>query len=193
MLRPAEIEDASLAKAMMQEAMFGDPPVFDAALGAQNRPISKDGLVVFQQGRNGREAALISLRESGDIYIQVPAENQGRQFGFSAIIEEDITAKLAASMNYAAWLLGRIDPTEKVSHVAVAARLSGGSFYGWRTRAEQAASPNSGSVSMSGNDAQRHAPVMLTPGHRVRQALTMNAPHLVEDLVALLRRQWKDS
>jgi len=62
---------------------------------------------------------------------------------------------------------------------------------GWRTRAEHAASPNSGSFSVMGDD-EREQPVTLSPPHRARAVLVMERERLVEDLVVLLRRRWKD-
>jgi len=74
--------------------------------------------------------------------------------------------------------------------VAVVARIIG-SAWGWRTRAEQAASPTSGSANWFSDEGERNAPVMLTPPHRSRTSFKMNANRIVEDLVVLLRRRWK--
>jgi hypothetical protein len=110
--------------------------------------------------------------------------------GFPTIIQEDIAAQLAGSLSFVTWLLSHIDPTERLTHVALATRVIGGSMYGWRTEREHAASPNSGSIMMFGQEAGRDAPVMLSPDYMVRQALTMNAARIVEDLIVLLRRKW---
>jgi hypothetical protein len=188
-LRPAEIEAPALTNALQQHALFGSTPLFDRTIGTHSA-LQAGALVIHQDGRQGR-ASSIALWEGGDVLIQLPAGNQSREITLPVVIEEDIAAQLDGAIGYAAWVLAHIDSTEKLTHVALAARLTGGGVFGWRTRREHAASPNSGGFSMFGHEEDRNAPVLLTPAHQVRQALTMAAPRLVEDLVVLLRRQWK--
>lgn len=192
-LRPAEIEAQTLADDLQQRALFGSPPLFDRTLGT-HAGLDRGALVIHQEMRHGK-GAMVALWESGDVLVQLPAtgNRQRGELSLPVVIEEDIAEALQASIAYAAWLLDRIDPTEKLTHVALAARLAGGGYSGWRTRAEHAASPKSGSFSMFGRDELRDAPVMLTPSHRARQALAMDAATLVEDLVVLLRRQWNQA
>lgn len=190
-LRPAEIEARTLSDALEQRALFGPPPLFDRTIGTQRR-LGRGALVIEQEGKYG-DGAKIVLWPTADILIQLPAERASRGMGFSVIIEEDIAASLAGALDYASWLLTHIDPTERISHVALASRVIGGSAFGWRTQAEHTASPNSGSVMRFGQEEERDAPVRLSPPHMVRPALTMNRARIVEDLLVLLRRQWNES
>src|SRR3546814_9234544 len=94
--------------------------------------------------------------------------------GFPVVVEEVFASLLAAAVGYAALLLNHIDPTERITHVALAAALIGEGAMGWRTRSEHAASPTSGSFDAFGREREREAPVMLSPPHRVRAALSMD-------------------
>jgi Domain of unknown function (DUF4062) len=189
-LRPSEIEAPALTDALQQRALFGAPPLFDRSMGTKSG-LDHGALVIHQERHHGK-GALVALWESGDVLIQLPAFGTRSRGDISlpVVIEEDIAQALDACVAYAAWLLDHIDPTEKLTHVALAVRLAGGGYFGWRTRSEHAASPKSGSFSMFGREELRDAPVMLTPAHRARQALAMDTATLVEDLVVLLRRQW---
>jgi len=187
-LRPAEMEAQTMTDALQQRALFGPPPLFNRTLGT-NRRLDSGALVIEQEDRHG-EGAKIALWPTGDILIQLPADRPSRGIGFPTLVQEDIAAQLAGSLSYITWLLSHVDPTERLTHVALATRVIGGSMYGWRTEREHAASPNSGSMMMFGQEAERDAPVMLAPAHMVRQALTMNAARIVEDLIVLLRRKW---
>lgn len=187
-LRPAEMEAQTLTDALQQRALFGQPPLFNRTLGTEGR-FESGALVIEQMGRYD-EGARIALWPNGDILFQLPADRPSRGAGFPTIIQEDIAAQLAGSLGYAAWLLSHVDPTERLTHVALATRVIGGGAYAWRTEREHAASPNSGSMMMFGQEAERDAPVMLSPEYMVRQTLTMNAARIVEDLIVLLRRQW---
>jgi hypothetical protein len=188
-LRPAEIEAPALAEGLQKQALFGPSPLFDRGLGTRSR-LDKGALVIYQDGQYGQTRE-IRLSETGDVLIQLPVDKPSSGMGFPVVIEEDIAAMLEASIGLTAWLLDQIDSTERLTHVALAARLVGSSAYGWRTRAEHAASPKSGSIMMFGREAERDAAVMLAQPYMVRQALTMNASRLVEDFIVLLRRQWK--
>jgi len=187
-LRPAEMEAQPLTDALEQRALFGPPPLFNRTLGTSRR-FDNGALVIEQEGRYG-EGARIALWPTGDILVQLPIDRASRGMGFPTIIQEDIAALLAGSLSFVAWLLSHIDSTERLTHVALATRVIGGSMYGWRTEREHAASPNSGSIMMFGQEAERDAAVMLSPDYMVRQALTMNAARIVEDLIVLLRRKW---
>ena len=94
------------------------------------------------------------------------------------------TRQLGSALAYAEWVLERIDPTQRLTHVAVAASISGAGYFAWRTQGEHDASPNS--ISMGMSSGQEKEPV--TAG-RPRAALRLDRTCLVEDLVVLLRRQ----
>jgi hypothetical protein len=182
-LRPAEIEAESLADAIQQRAMFGSPRIF-AKDEAAETSIEGDALVIAQAG-----GARIKLDERGGIELRLPLERGSRRdrgFGsLMGIIEESVVRELANAIGFAAWLLDHIDATQRATHVGIAAVLDAPDHLGWRTQAEQDASPNSGTMRMhSGPDK----PASLD---RPRAALKFDAARLAEDLMVPLRRQRK--
>ncbi len=54
--------------------------------------------------------------------------------------------ELANAIAFTAWLLDHADATQRITHVAMAAKIEASDHLGWRTQAEQDASPNSGTV-----------------------------------------------
>lgn len=189
LLRPAELEDRALARELHKEAVFGEHPVLDHRLGGDTG-IEDGAFVIAQRGHRGHEAT-VRLWESGDLLFELPASRSQDSSGFSVVLDEDIAEQLDAALAYAAWVLQRIDPTERVSHVALAVRLNGGSLFGWRTRAEHREKGNGGTIQMFGREEERDAPVQLNPPALRRGALAMSRSRLVEDLQVLLRRQWR--
>ncbi|MCC4618082.1 DUF4062 domain-containing protein [Xanthomonas campestris pv. asclepiadis] len=185
-LRPAEMEAQPLLDAMQQHALFGAPAVFDRSLGMK-AGLNGEALVLVQEAQRS-DGASIRLWPNGDVLISLPVPPPERGMGLSVVVEEDIAGKLEAAISYAAWLLAHIDPTERLSHVVPAVRLLGEHAGAWRTRAEHEASPNSMQVSY--REGEHQAPVLLSPAHRVRQSLSMDAQRIGEDLVVLLRRRW---
>jgi hypothetical protein len=183
-LRPADLEASELSKALRQQALFGTAPIFDAEHGARAQ-IMGDALVIEQQG-----GARIALDERGGIALRLPLErSRGDRGGFGALfalIEETVMAQLCAAIGYAAWALERVDPTQRLTHLSVAASIDASEHLGWRTQAEQDASPSSGTMRM-GSSAS------LTPVavDRARAALSFDASRLAEDLMVPLRRQRK--
>ena len=184
LLRPAELEAEMLADAIQQRAMFGSPRLFEREAGA-TRGIEGDALAIEQEG-----GSRIALDERGRIDLRLPLERRSRQSrGFGeltlAIIEESVVRELATAIAFSAWLLDHVDGTRRISHVAIAARIEASDYLGWRTQAEQDASPNSGSMRMG------QAPNRPATLARPRAALTFDAARLAEDLMVPLRRQWK--
>ncbi|MGW8275920.1 DUF4062 domain-containing protein [Xanthomonas axonopodis] len=185
-LRPAEMESQPLLEAMQQHALFGKPSIFDRGLGMQSR-LEGDALLLAQEGPR-REGASIRLWPNGDVLLSLPVPPPERDVGLSVVLEESVAEKLEAAIAYAAWLLGQIDPTERLTHVVPAVRLTGERAGAWRTRAEHDASPNS--MQVPWRQGEHQEPMLLSPPHQVRQALSMDAQRIVEDLVVLLRRRW---
>ncbi|MCC4612449.1 DUF4062 domain-containing protein [Xanthomonas campestris pv. esculenti] len=185
-LRPAEMEAQPLLDAMQQHALFGTPAVFDRSLGMK-AGLNGEALALVQEAQRS-DGASIRLWPNGDVLISLPVPPPERGMGLSVVVEEDIAGKLEAAISYAAWLLAHIDPTERLSHVVPAVRLLGEHAGAWRTRAEHEASPNSMQVPY--RQGEHQAPVLLSPAHQVRQALSMDAQRIGEDLVVLLRRRW---
>ncbi len=191
-LRPAELETPTLGEEMEQRALFGNTALFDRRVGTETR-LQSGSLICFQE-RSYNARAEIRLWGTGDVRFILPAREEEERggMGLPVVIEEAVASRLAAALGYTAWLLNHIDPTERITHVALAAALIGEGAMGWRTRSEHAASPTSGSFDAFGREREREAPVMLAPPHRVRAALSMDARRIVEDLVVLLRRRWKE-
>jgi len=185
-LRPAELESSRLAAEMQKQALFSDHPLFDLSLGVKSR-IEEDALMIEQEGK-GSQVASVALWPSGDMRITLPIPPPAGGHGSFGVVEEDVAEKLLGAVEYASWLLGRIDPTERISHVALAARLTGEQGGEWRTRAQHAAKVGSMSFSMS--QEKHEDAVVLTPAVQVRQVLSMDAKRVVEDFLVLLRRRW---
>ncbi len=182
-IRPVEIEDHALWEAMHQAAMFGETRVFDQAKGVE-KGIEGASLVLKQEG----DSARVQLDEQAGLLIHVAMDRSSRRGGaggLPVLLEEDVHQQLAAALAYAAWLLERIDSTQKLTHLAVAAQITGGEYLAWRTQAENAASPNSISMGMGRTD--RPAVHLSKP----RAALRLQSSRLIEDLLVPLRRQWK--
>jgi hypothetical protein len=183
-LRPAELEADSLAEALQQQAMFGASRIFDRALGIEQQ-IDGDVLVLKQEAGAG-----IRLDEQGRLEVKLPLERtSGRRRDFGGmmfcIIEEAVVSELASAIGFADWALDRIDPMQRLTHLALAAKIEASDYMGWRTQAEQNVSPNSGTMRM-GNVPQR-----AVRFDRPRPALKFDRRRLAEDLMVPLRRQWK--
>lgn len=182
-LRPAQLEEPALARALHQQALFGEQSIFDSTKGMDS---GIDGAaLVLSQDRGSR----IQLDEHGSLLIRLPLERPevrgGSGFGGGlAIIEETVMRQLIAAIAYADWLLEKIDPTERLTQVAVAASINAADFLGWRTQAEDDASPGSGQMRI-GRDEDL-APIRVD---RRRAALRYEARALAEDLMVPLRRQ----
>lgn len=100
-----------------------------------------------------------------------------------AIIEEFIAERITNALRFSDWLLDRVDPSGRLTHVAPAVGLNAPSM-GWRTREESQRQPQS--ITMPGQTAQEV--ITLTPAVLRREALKANAADLTVDLVTLLRR-----
>jgi hypothetical protein len=187
MLRPAELEVPSLANELHQQALFGQQPLFVTTKGVESR-IDGDALCLEQP-----EGARIQLDEQGALFLRLPlvrtqASRNSSMYAMLAIIEEDVVRELESAIAYATWVLERIDPTQRLIHVALAASIEASEHLGWRTQAEQEASPNSGSFRMGGQHNCAVAQV-----DRPRAALRFEARLLAQDLMVPLRRHWKSS
>jgi hypothetical protein len=179
-LRPAEIERAELSSSLLKAALFGEHCVFDRALGSTEA--LEDGVLVLKQDSH----AAVTLDERGDLAVTLPVKSVSEHV--SVIIDELVANAFDRGLGYASHVLDQIDGTQRLSRIVIAATLSNASG-AWRTRAEHAASPNSVSWGGGFGNEQRH-PVHLQPPDRARAALKFERERLVEDLTALLRRQW---
>jgi hypothetical protein len=181
-LRPVEIEDPALARALLREATYGDHAIFDSSFGSK-QAMPSGALQLTQE--NGAE---ILLDESGAIRVSVPITRGGGMLG--ALIEENVREALDRGLAQVAAILKQIDDAQRLSRLVLAAGLGGSGLMGWRTRREDEASPNSMTMSHGFGQGNR-APVHFQPPDRPRAALEFDRPRMGEDLVTLLRRQWK--
>lgn len=188
LLRPIEIESADLADALLQAALFGPDRIFDRASGSETT--LAEGALTLRQDR----AASFRIDERGTMLIRLPLRDTGRGSAAAdamsrmtsamVIIEEVVQDRIAAALGYAAATIERVDPTQRISDVAIAARVSGAEYRGWRTRAEVAGS--NGSMTMGMNTSPR-TPLITV---RRRAALRLDRTRLIEDVLVPLRRQF---
>lgn len=180
LLRPAELESPELAEAIHKQALFEEPRLFSKLKGVIPSIVGSSLAVEQERG------AQIKVGENGSISLRLPLDRDegARRTGISsfAVIEEDVARELAAALAFSAWLLDRIDPSERISHVAIAVSIEASEYMGWRTQAEQNATPNFGTARMAG--AQK-PPSCSTD--RPRAALRMQAMEIAEDLIVPLR------
>ena len=146
-------------------------------MGDVRRPAAADiedhALVLTHDDGTGA----VRLDGQGNLTLRLPLADANHGM---VIIEENVTDVLAAAVRYAVAVLDRIDRTQRITHVALAATLSGRDDHAvWRTQREQDASPNSYSTGFG----------HLTPAVLPRAALQHQAAQLVEDIITLLRRE----
>lgn len=177
-LRPAELEEQAFRDRLLQLALIGDAAVLSTDSGTRQN-IVRDALVLEQERRS------VSVSENGSIVFagEVPTANTG----MSVIIEEDIRDLIGRFLKFSDTLLDQIDPVQRLSHCVVAAAILDVGYMTWRTRDEHARSPNSVNVNVFGQEEP--SAVYLSPPHRPRPALRLNAHELAEDFTVKLRRQ----
>jgi hypothetical protein len=178
-LRPIEIEHPDLADALHQKALFGQRKLFDHSEGVE-RTIEGDSLVLLQD----RGHARIMLNEQGSLLIGLPLRTAGR--GLQELIEERVQAQLSDALEYATWALDHVDPTQRLTHIVVAASLTDAGYMGWRSQRESEENPNA--ISISAVARRERTPIHVS---RPRAALRLDALHIVEDLIVPLRRQYR--
>jgi hypothetical protein len=190
-LRPAQLDARELLDAVGQRLLFSSNGLFPRERGIRHR-ITGTSLHFEQDTRRG-EGSRLSLHTNGDLVLDIAMHRDGSAHaGFPMLIEEDVQHLLAECVATAVWCLDHIDPTQRLSHLALAAQVQGGAAMGWRTRQQHLASPNSFQGGhLFGHDETRDAPVTLPQPHFPRQALAVHSQQFVEDLVALFSRRWK--
>jgi hypothetical protein len=179
LLRPSELEDPSLAGWLEREALYGEPPVLERGEGTRTGVI--DGHLVARQSQ-----ASVAVDEEGALVVVRPlTRGADRSVVLRGIIEEDVLADLEADLAFADRIIAHIDPAGRTSHIIPVVALIGAGYTAWRTRAEQAASPNMMSMNMnSGDQIVTH----LSSPAQPRSALGEGRSNLAMDLMVLLRR-----
>lgn len=179
LLRPSELEDTALAGWLERDALYGDPPVLERGEGTTTG-INGNSLVARQS------RAWVAIDEEGTVVVMRPlTRGVDRSVILRGIIEEEVLADLEADLGFVGRVLDHIDPGGRATHVVPVVGLIGATYTAWRTRAEQAASPNSMSINMSGGD---RIVAHLTPPAQPRSALSEHRSNLARDLMVLLRR-----
>ena len=179
-LRPATIESRDIYDALLQAGSFGPHRVLDTRHGTQ-RVIRDDALLLEQPD------ASVYLNEEGSVRVIIPARDPESHDVMSLpfIIQEDVEEGLIRAIQYADRVLDHVDPTHRLTRVALVASVQGGGQFGWRTREQHARSPNSGEVNLRSNSE----PAGLSPPDRSRGSLRSHAREIAEDLTTRLRRR----
>lgn len=178
-LRPAQLEEVELDRAVQQEALFGSAPVLDRTLGTQVR---RQGSALILEQDHGS----VLIDQMGSIRVIMPAraERSGTRFELPVIIEEEVRERLSRASRFVGWALNHIDSVRRISDVVLLASLHRGGS-GWRTRAEHESSP----TSMTFPQGPDPIAVHLVPARRHRAALTQDVSAIADDLTVLLRRE----
>ena len=181
-LRAVEIEQGVFARSLLREATYGASAVFDPAHGSE-RSFADGSLQLSQE-----TGAAIVLDERGSVRLSVPIAKGSGMIG--ALIEENVADALRRGLAHVAEILTKIDQTERLSRIVLAAGIASNGIMGWRTRQEDGANPNSMTMSSMFHQGDPE-PVHFQPPDRARAALSLDRERMVEDLVTLLRRQWR--
>lgn len=178
LIRPAELERPEMRQFIEQAVLFGSSRLFDLEKGMKS---SVQGHTLTVGQSDGSQE--VRLTEQGEITVIMRlVEPKGTM---PVVIEEDVKETLLAVFKLCAALLDHVDATSRCTHVAICAQLFEAGYRGWRSRAEQAAQPNSMTVSMPNDDM---GPAILSPPLRPRSSLRNEGHALAEDLTTLLRR-----
>lgn len=181
-LRPVEIERPELARALLREATYGENAVFDPSHGAEVK-VRNGSLELSQE-----TGATIVIDERAAIRLSVPIASGTGMIG--ALIEENVADAIGRALAHATEILTKVDETERLSRIIVAAGISSNGVMGWRTRRDDEASPNSMTMSPMFQE-QGHGPVHFQPPDRARAGLSFDRSRMAEDLLTLVRRQWR--
>jgi hypothetical protein len=178
-LRPSELEDPRLANRLTQDLLFGEAALFDPSDGTTSA-MSGNSLIVKQT------RSWLALDAEGTVVVVRPLQRGRQPFGLSAIIEEDVRSDLEGVLRFIDGLYRVIDARGGLTYVAPVVTLLGASYGAWRTRAEQAASPDSMTMNIT---AGEQVAARLSPPARLRDALRDATEDLAADLTVLLRRE----
>ena len=133
-LRPSKIEDPEFRRELEKRALFDDPSIFDTREGIE--PWIEDHSLRLHQTNQS-----IVLSEEGSLLLSLSLPRSDRVL--SALIEEDIIEAISKALRFGAHILDAIDPTERLSHIAVAVGLDNSGGGEWRIRAQHERNQNS--------------------------------------------------
>ncbi len=178
-LRPSELEDPTLANQLTRDLLFGEAALFDPSDGTTSA-MSWNSLIVKQT------RSWLALDAEGTVVVVRPLRRDRQPVGLSAIIEEDVRSDIEGVLHFADGLYRALDARGGLTHVVPVVALLGAGYGAWRTRAEQAASPNSMTMNIA---AGEQVVARLSPPARLRDALQDAPEELAADLTVLLRRE----
>jgi hypothetical protein len=119
---PALLESEAFKSQLLQAAMFGCQPVFTSA----ERTISHFGgnrLELAQETRS------LTVTSDGSILMELPLEHQPQAFPVAS--GEEITRLAQKAISFASDMIQKIDPAERLSHVACALTLHNADHAVW--------------------------------------------------------------
>ncbi len=181
-LRPTQLRDQQLHRSLLREALTGADAVLDVSAGSE--PQVRLDSIVLTQCNSGRS---VELHEDGSVVVVQSARSERSwQGAFPSIIEEDIIERITRVLRLAGRMLDQVDDPPRISHVAVVAAVCRPEIWPWRTRAEEATSPNSTTMRISAPD---RVEAFLSPPVRRRAALLHDADSLAADLATRLGLQ----
>ena len=185
-LRPSTLEHPRFPEDIAKGALFGSYAVLEPTDGVDTNIV--DSALILSQSQS--QASLL-IDQRGTIRITRAAFRRKHRHDSSvpSLIEEDVRDHIRRGLGFAEWLLGDIDPSQRLSRFAIAVAIEGQlNYLPWRTREELEASPNSVTMGLRhSNDPIR---VNLNPPIRDRLAMTGQvADEIAEDLTVLLRRK----
>ena len=178
-LRPSEIDAVDTADRLVRLLTSSD--LFTYRLGTV--PRRSEGALILSQ-ENG---AAVRVDETANLIVSVPIEKSAGHLG--ALIEEHVCTALQTGLTVADEILELFDPTHKLTRLVIAAGLESTDYAGWRSLDEHRANPNSMEVPWQ---REERRPVSLNPPDRTRMALKADRPRIAEDLLTLLRRQYRE-
>jgi hypothetical protein len=181
-LRPAEIEDQTLAADLQRDAMFGADAPLDR-MAATGTRIESNALRIFQ------EHAEVVVHQDGTIIFVVPAtsrDERGRHGSIPCVMEEVLRDRIGSASRFAFAVLERIDPDNRLTDAVPVVALRDAAYLAWRTEADASANPGTAPMSIGSTDS---GPVMLSPAMVRRAALFHDSARIAADLTLLLRRQ----
>jgi hypothetical protein len=178
-LRPANMDSTVLHEAIKQAMLFGPNRLF-ADVRALDASVDNNTLVLRYDGGLGQ----VSVDGRGTIVVTLPVPV--RENGM-VMVEEDVRAVLTLALSFIDWLLEKIDDTQRLTQVAPMVAMVGDHVGAWMSQRELDARPAHGGFPMNMNGPQ--ATVALEPPSRPRPALRHQRDGLVDDFLALLRRQ----
>ena len=178
LIRPSELESPGISSYLQQAATFGRYSILDQE-AATRRTIRNGSLCLIQ------EQNMIVLDEFGTVLVAQSSISKTTDIrkGFSGVIVEDLTEKIARGLRFVCEVLDQIDKLLRSPYVVPTVAISDVSYLPWRTRAEHALSPTSYTPC-----GVRGGTVLADPVYRHRRALVNEAGELAEDLVFLLQR-----